>query len=128
MGVNMLVPAEEANAAFQRGDGFMDGIRKLRHRIYNNKGAIAAVVGALAAARGGQRVGHRQGVRDMAARVPAMLQTAEDAGRVNAAAAHQRQLRSVRANARTAGHMQAAKHHEKIDCRQAGHQLTSVAL
>ena len=100
----MLVSAAEANDAFQRGDGFMNGIRKLRQRIYNNRGRIGAIAAALAAARGGQRVGHRQGVRDMASRVPAMLQTAEDAGRVNTAAHHQRQLRDVRTNARKGGY------------------------
>ena len=99
----MLVSAAEANDAFQRGDGFMAGIKRLRQRVYNHAGTIGAMVAAMAAARGGQRVGHRQGVRDMASRVPAMLQTAEDAGRVNAAAHYQRQLRNVRTNARKGG-------------------------
>ena len=103
----MLVSAAEANNAFQRGDGFMNGIRKLRQRIYNNRGVIAAVVGAVAAgsaARGGQRVGQLQGRQSMGRDMTTQLKDAEGAGRVNAAAAYQRQLRTVRTNARTAGY------------------------
>ena len=100
----VLASAAEANDAFQRGDGFMNGTRRLRQRIYNNAGTIGAVAAALAAARGGQRVGQRQGVRTMAGKVPAMLRDAEGAGRANAAAACQRELRSVRTNARRGGY------------------------
>ena len=98
-----LVSPAEVNDAFQRGDGFVNGVRKMRRRAHKHAGTVAAVAAALAAAREGQRIGQKQGARSMAARVPAMLQTAEDAGRVNAAAHYQRQLRNVRTNARKGG-------------------------
>ena len=114
-----LVSPAEVNDAFQRGDGFMNGVRKMRRRAHKHAGTVAAVAAALAAAREGQRIGQKQGARSMAARVPAMLKDAEGAGRANAAAHHQRQLHSVRTNARKGGH-------EAGMADRRGHQ--SVAL
>ena len=120
-----MSPAE-ANDAFQRGDGFVSALRRLRGHAYRHLGTIAAVATAVAAARGGQRVGQLQGRREMGRDMTGLLKDAEGAGRANARAAYERQLRSVRANARTAGYMQAARHHEGMANRQD--QLTSVAL
>ena len=114
-----MSPAE-ANDAFQRGDGFVSALRRLRGHAYRHLGTIAAVATAVAAARGGQRVGQLQGRREMGRDMTGLLKDAEGAGRVNAAAAYQRQLRSVRTNARKAGFDAG------LADRQAGYR--SVAL
>ena len=99
-----LVSPAEVNDAFQRGDGFVNGVRKMRRRAHKHAGTVAAVAAALAAAREGQRIGQKQGTRAMARRVPEMLKDAEGAGRANARAQYQRQLRDVRTNARKGGY------------------------
>ena len=100
----VLISPADANEAFQRGDGFMSVMRRLRGHAYKHMGTIAAVAAAVAAARGGQRVGQLQGRQSMGRDMTTQLKNAEGAGRVNAAAAYQRQLRTVRTNARTAGY------------------------